>query len=132
MKPISKLNAVVEFRAFVKADAATGKTLAGLVRDVRDEAVKAGHKESAITAFVKADLAKAYGKDYDLFKSRWNAARQALFQARSKSGNNPKAAKFKVSQVLKSAVLATLRENNLTKKLDQRKALLAIAAKLSA
>jgi ketol-acid reductoisomerase len=130
MKAIKTLEASKALIAACKADAKTSDTIAGLVRKLHAEASKAGHEEKAITEFVKETMAELYGEQTALFHIRWNAARQALFAARKKAGNSPKATPYKLPAKLKSAVLDTLKRNNLIDKAEQRKALLAIVKAL--
>lgn len=130
MKAIKTLEASKELIVAIKADAKTGDSILSLVKRLHSEATKAGHEEKAITEFVKETMANLYGEQTALFKIRWNAARQALFKARKSSGSNPTAKAYKLPAKLKSAVLDTLKKNNLIDKAEQRKALLAIVKAL--
>jgi hypothetical protein len=127
MKSIKTLEASKALIVAIKADAKTSDTIAGLVRKLHAEASKAGHEEKAITEFVKETMAELYGEQTALFHIRWNAARQAMFKAR-KATKAP--APYKLPAKLKSAVLDTLKKNNLIDKAEQRKALLAIVKAL--
>jgi hypothetical protein len=131
MKAINTLEAAKNLVTAIKADAKAGVSIESLVKKLHAEATKQGHEEAAITEFIKTKMTEVYGDQEQLFKIRWGAARVALCKVRKASGTSPNAEVYKLKANLKKAILDTLKENNVTDKKEQRKALFALAKTLA-